>query len=508
MKSIYTKIILTIVSFSFFSCSAGWLDLEPSNETLLENTIYNVESADVALSGVYHAIKGTSTYRYYYGAGLIYYGEVRGDDMQARTSGSRSAWAYLMNYTSSLNRHIWEEPYMVTSRANALLTAIENGYVKDADASEDNRAQLNDIKAQALVARALAHFDLLRVYARSYDIDKNGNEYGIPVITTMLESGATPGRSTVAATYNQIEADINDALSLGISSDKRAGYFNEWAAKMLLARVYLYKGSKADLEKAYKLCAEDIIPNSPYKLWTNEEYAGVWSKQGTSEEIFEIVITSTEDWVDRESIGYLYAEKGYNDVIMTESFADFVTQNYAGDVRAKVMTTSQAEKDLDPSDKIYKDKKIYTLKYPGNGTSGNTRLNNVTVMRLSEVYLIAAEAAVRLNNKKNAVEFLNPIVLRGNPSATKVTEAEVTLDRILDEKRIEFVAEGHRFFDLIRNGKQVVRYTSQENIGWHLGAVHTDARSFSPDYYKVILPIPQNEILANSVLEGQQNPKY
>ena len=124
--------------------------------------------------------------------------------------------------------------------------------------------------------------------------------------------------------------------------------------------------------------------------------------------------------------------------------------------------------------------------------------SNNPVFRLSEVYLIAAEAASKNGDKSNAAKYLNPIVERANPAAT-VAEADVDLDRILMERRKELVAEGHRLFDLIRNKRDIVRKSCPRvfDITTRLNIPYDD--------YQVIFPIPRSELNANPIT---QNPGY
>ena len=155
------------------------------------------------------------------------------------------------------------------------------------------------------------------------------------------------------------------------------------------------------------------------------------------------------------------------------------------------------------------------MKYPG---LGNTKavikdfwengvalpvaavVSSVPVLRLSEVYLIAAEAAVKDGDVANAEKYLNKIVERANPAATVATDG-VNLDRILTERRKELMAEGHRFFDLIRNKRDIVRKMS--------------VRVFDPNGtplfigwqdYRILFPIPIDEINANPNIT--QNPEW
>lgn len=495
MKKIYLKIVSVSLLTFFTSCSAGWLDVTPSDAGTIEETIKDVASAKVALVGVYDALQGNSTYSEYYGARMIYYGDVRGDDMQGTLGGSRAKLSYESDFDAGTSVKIWSEPYRVIRRSNMLMRAFDNGLVTDG-----TDAERNDIKGQLLALRALAHFDLLRVYSQAFDVSATGNNYGIPLVLTVPKASDTPGRSSINETYAQIEADLSSAISL-MSGEKNTGYFNLWAAKALLARVYLYKGTAADNQKAFDL-AKDIIANSPYKLWSNAEYTTAWAKDGTSEVLFEIVTASTDDWVDRESIGYLYSEGGYADAVMTKKYVTFVETKYAGDVRLNLMKVATKDKE-----NIWEGKGVFIAKYPGREGTNDVRVNNVPILRLSEVYLIAAEAAFKLNDKPNAVKYLNDIVLRGNPTATGETQASITLDRILDENRIEFVGEGHRFFDLIRNKKRVTRYTAESDRGWHL-PLKVENRDFAHDYYRAILPIPDREITSNPIIAKQQNPGY
>ena len=146
-------------------------------------------------------------------------------------------------------------------------------------------------------------------------------------------------------------------------------------------------------------------------------------------------------------------------------------------------------------------------KEPGRSdfSTQGVRVNNVPVIRLSEVYLIAAEAAVKLGDSENADFYTNEIYKRANPDADDLEN--VDLDRILEERRMELIGEGHRFFDLMRNNKEVVRYTSIDNQGWHMSLV-AESRKFDNTYFRAILPIPKKEVDANPVLREQQNPGY
>ena len=238
------------------------------------------------------------------------------------------------------------------------------------------------------------------------------------------------------------------------------------------------------------------------------------SAKHTKEMMFEIINNGTDDWADREGIGYLYNEDGYADAICTKSFVDMLKAD-KNDVRINVILPVQNKMDDkgSPTDlyKKYGDEPVFINKFP-KGQQGDPRLQNLPILRLSEVYLNAAEAAMKIGggNVDYAVKYLNDLIKARSVdvnSANVVDAGGITLERVLTERRKELVGEGHRFFDAMRNNETIVRYESQDNIGWHY-ALNEDSRKFDRTYFRTILPIPVSEVNANPVIAKQQNPGY
>ncbi|MDO4702528.1 RagB/SusD family nutrient uptake outer membrane protein [Tannerella sp.] len=498
MKKIALNIIVIISAVLSSSCSHNWLDLEPTDGVPSHTAIADVEGLKVARIGMYDGLQGNSTYNEYYAARMIYYGDVRGDDMQARAAGKRTSALYEMKYRANDAPKMWNVPYHVLRRANNIIKAVEGNEVKSSD---KDKPTIRSVYGEALVVRALVHFDLVRVYGQTYTAD-NGASLGIPIMTKPVGSKELPTRNTVKEVYDQVISDLKKAIDEGAlpQKTKTPGYINHWTAKALLSRVYLYMGDNTNALKE----AEDVINNSPYKLWSNAEYAAnVWDKTSGAhgnEMLLEILNVSTDDYTDREGIAYLYNEDGYDDAIATKAFCDLL-QADPNDVR---LTAMLASKD-NGLKKVYKDDKVWVNKYPANST-GEMRLSNVPILRLSEMYLNAAEAAAKLGNKEAAAKYLNAIVLRANPDATPVADA--TLKRILTERRKEFIGEGHRFFDAMRNNETIVRYEDDANIGYHYPLAVNESKKFDRTYFRVILPIPIDEVDVNPEIKKQQNPGY
>ncbi|PNE24677.1 hypothetical protein BHU16_05720 [Tannerella sp. oral taxon 808] len=482
----------------FNACSGSWLDLDPSDSIDSGTAISDIGKLKAARIGMYDGLQGDHTYTQYYTARMIYYGDVRGDDMQARESGKRTASLYEMTYVVGNAPDIWFTPYRLLRRANNIIAAVETGEVKVKD--DDEKAEMSQIYSEALVVRALVHFDLARVYGYPYTMD-GGASLGVPIVLKPLATNELPKRSTVKEVYAQVIKDLQKAINDGkLGKEKNNGYITHWTAKALLARVYLYMGDNANAKKE----AVEVIEKSPYELWTNAEYANrVWDKTVGAHEkemILELLNASSDDWTDREGIAYLYNEFGYDDAIATKSFCELL-QADTNDVRLTAMLASRSKK----LKELYGTDKVWINKFPANN-QGEMRLNSVPLLRLSEMYLIAAEAAAKLNDHATAAKYLNAIVLRANPKATPVADADATVDRILLERRKELVGEGHRFFDAMRNNQTIVRYTDEAEKGYHYTLTTAESRKFDRTYFRIVLPIPQDEVDANANMK--QNPGY
>ncbi len=344
--------------------------------------------------------------------------------------------------------------------------------------------------------RAIAHFDLCRVYSLPYTVD--AQSMGIPIITAPMSAAdivdINSERGTVEDVYTFVIEQLTEAATLIDDNTQTYGFANSWTCKALLSRVYLYKGDNTNALSV----AEDIINNSPYTLWANSNYKTEWSAEGgSSESIFEIVNFDTSDWVDKESIGYLYAAAGYADMIATPKLVDYFTAN-PDDVRGTVLVSSN----LAVFDGMeYEGLNVFVLKYPGRASTGyEPGVSNIPVLRLSEIYLNAAEAAQKLGQSTLADTYVNAIAGR-NPG---VSYTGATLEEILWERGIELYAEGHRKFDLLRNNMTITR----QNPSWGYIFTENASISYDNDYYRALLPIPISELNANPSLRNQQNPGY
>lgn len=491
-----------ILAASLSSCVNDWLDVAPSDGTDADAALTSSSDLAAARTGMYAALKGNSNLVDYYGQQFFVYGDVHaGDDYQYNNIGgsNRASFYYDMNYqtASEFNTSTvsWQSPYVVIGRANRIIAAAEGGALSDA---AEAKATIDQYAAEAKVLRALAHFDLVRIYGKPYTEDQ-GASLGVPLVTEVLESNAKPARSTVAEVYTQVVKDLTEAISSNaLATETEPGYVSVWGAKAILSRVYLNMGDYANALSV----AEDIIKNSGAALWTRDQYFKAWdaSTPNESEFLFRLNVAGSTDNNDLNGIGNLQQRDGYKEMVATKKFVDMLTSD-PEDVRNDMFLPATAAKEV----ATYGTNKVYLNKLRGQG--GNLRnVTIVPIIRLSEVYLTAAECAFRNNDKTKAVEYLNDLVKnRTTTVASLATVDNITLERILIERRKELIGEGQRYFDALRNNETITRYTSEADKGWHK-ILSKEAQSFNRDYFKAIAAIPQAEINANPNIK--QNTGY
>lgn len=495
-----------ILAASLSSCVNDWLDVAPSDGTDADAALTSSSDLAAARTGMYKALKGNSSLVDYYGQQFFVYGDVHaGDDYQYNNLGgsNRASFYYDMNYqtaseftsSTSSSNVAWKSPYIVIGRANRIIAAAEGGALSDA---AEAKATIDQYAAEAKVLRALAHFDLVRIYGKPYTEDQ-GASLGVPLVTEVLESNAKPARSTVAEVYTQVVKDLTEAISSNaLATETEPGYVSVWGAKAILSRVYLNMGDYANALSV----AEDIIKNSGAALWTRDQYFKAWdaSTPNESEFLFRLNVAGSTDSNDLNGIGNLQQREGYKEMVATKKFVDMLTSD-PEDVRNEMFLPATAAKEV----ATYGTNKVFLNKLRGQG--GNLRnVTIVPIIRLSEVYLTAAECAFRNNDKTKAVEYLNDLVKnRTTTVASLATVDNITLERILIERRKELIGEGQRYFDALRNNETITRYTSEADKGWHK-TLSKDAQSFKRDYFKAIAAIPQAEINANPNIK--QNTGY
>ncbi|MCD8092958.1 MAG: RagB/SusD family nutrient uptake outer membrane protein [Bacteroides sp.] len=496
MKKIYHLLALVVLSaFTFTSCD-DFLDMQPTNSGNANGAISTVADAKVALNGVMSAMTSSS----YYGRNFFMYGDAKGGDLTIFSAGRGLDAFYTFNHEPNSGSYssFWSRGYYCILQVNSLLKNINE---------QEEKGSLEDfsyVKGQALTLRALFYFDLVRLYGLPYNYDKTA--YGVPNITEPLTVQAQPTRATVEENYRQILQDLSDgATFLSEDKSKQNGYIGYYANIALQARVKLYM---EDYDGALT-AAREVIESGKYELYTPEQWTASWSKQFGSESIFELGITTEESDLGTSSLGFYLMRYGQLKNAMGWYLASDYFLNRLGedetDVRWGVMDNDEYWYDFDIERKGACYKYMGGTSLPGDGKATNTAVN-IKIIRLSEIYLIAAEAALHSTKADAGADvaagYLNEIRKRA-PQLAPATASTITDDMILDERSKELFGEGQRFFDMMRMNK-----TIEFNDDFQDVPVSHREKTIDRTFGKIVLPISQDEINANPTLKNQQNEGY
>lgn len=484
MKKI--NILMVMVAWLFTACS-DFLDVKPTNSGDASTAINTATDAKIIINGLMSKMASGS----YYGRNFPLYGDVKGGDLTVFSQGRGYDYLYAFNHSETSNTYsgIWSQGYHNIAQINNLLESITA--LKAAGSTEN----FDTYEGQALTARAITYFDLVRLYGKFYQEDKTA--WGVPNITVTLPSNAQELRSTVEENYTQILNDLKAAEPL-LSKAKANGYINYWANKAMQARVYLYMGQN-DLALA---AAEEIINSNVYRLYDNNEWVTSWTTEFGTESIFELAIFPSEGDLGNSSLGAYVRRSGHGSAsilgnfLASDSFIARMAED-PDDVRHGVI--GRDETSASRMGSWYKYSGSTSL--AGDKKSTNSTAVNIKVIRLSEVYLIAAEAALTVDKEK-AANYLNAIRKRA-PNLAPATAETVNLDMIADERSKELFGEGHRFFDMIRWNRPI---TFNDELG-NLAISHRE-KTIDRSFYKTLLPITITEINANPEIKTQQNPGY
>lgn len=479
------SVIIIILCLGLSSCSDDFLDVTPSNSGDASTSIQTLADAKVMLTGIMSNMTSSN----YYGRNFEIYAEAKGGDLTTVSMGRGLDGLYSFNHSPSTGSYssFWNSIYNSILQANNLIVNIENLQAAGAEANFD------DVKGQALTARGLMYFDLVRIYGKPYSYDKDS--YGVPNVLEPLEALDQPLRATVAENYNQIVADLKEAEPL-LSKNKSNGYLNYYANIAIQARVYL----NMENYPAALTAAQEIIDAGVYSLYSNSEWVDSWTGQFGSESIFELAMLPSEGDLGNSSLSIYLRRQAHGSSSATGQFiaSDYYLNRLGqdpNDVRWGILDY----------DEISSTHMGASYKYSGDinlGGDGKTATAvNIKVIRLSEIYLIAAEAAFH-SDKDLAVTYLNEIRKRA-PDLAPATAGTITIDMILDEKSKELFTEGQRYFDLLRLNKDI---TFNDDLGGV--PISTREKTIDRSFYKTILPISQEEINANPGIAAQQNPGY
>jgi hypothetical protein len=364
---------------------------------------------------------------------------------------------------------IWGGMYNNIANLNNLLSQIDR---KKDIFTADN---FNRVKGEAIALRALFHFDLARIFGQP---PLTGSALKAIPYQTQFSVKSTPF-STLQAALDSCIGDLTAAKNLLATTDTstvlKAGddpfkaytqnHLNYWAVQGLLARVYLYKGDLSNAEKY----AKALIGSGKFPLVTSNLAASgnpVRDRMFSQEHLFSVYSTNIKNYNNAlfvsptQPLRLLPAGKNAIYTTGTGSSNDWRYISWFDNNPAAINVPS----------KYFQDANLpYELQ------------NIVPVVRISEMFYIAAECANTQGDINNSASFLNKV--RQARGLTALNAAGISSDslsrEIMREYKKEFISEGQTFFYYKRLNKDLREVTL------------TTAANIPADVY--VLPIPDRE---------------
>lgn len=527
MKKHFNKILLTglFVAGSLTACD-DFVDLKPVNvlsEDLAYSTAANIEQSmigvyDAAQSGFYLGSE-TNDRGYIFGAAHIQQGDMRGEDMLLINIFYAFTYQATHTTTTANNVEYWQNGFRIVNLANLFIEGVEGAQAGGVISAAEAEAYIGE----ARLLRAITYHTMLIHFCRPY-LDGNGSLPGLPLFDFGVDGAdkvaqvVATHRSTVAETYQFVLDDLDYAESKLPSTregTKQISRATKEAAIALKSRVYLHMGDYDKvLEESDKIVLQTTAP---------------FSGGGHS-------LTAEVDDVAK-AFGYVSSE-----MIFGMEFAQGTDNLNTNAALARMLGSpskgARGEYAISPiiwtAPFWHPDDQRRTLLVENNGvryfTSKFRDYTNWTdvspIIRYAEVLLNRAEAEARLNGvTAKAVNLLNAVrdrAIAGSMTSYALGDFATATDlvgAIINEKRIEFLGEGHRWSEIHRLAKDpdfsfggipakmiaadVATISVYNSVPTTFGIAAIPYNDF-----RYLWPIPNTETTRNPTLAAEQNPGY
>ncbi len=453
------------------------LDVQPRQSVDAATALLSEEAIVAAMSGVYDRLQNLRMY----GRDFIALPEALSDNGRATNKSGRLNPEYLNQPNAHFANGAWLLSYYAINQINLILDGL--GKVNVATATKDN------LEGQALFLRGLIYHNLSRVYA--YDpgaILTQSNRGSVQLQLKPIfgsDQVENLARSSIDEVYTQIYADLNAAIAK-LGNTRTPFFASRGAAQALLSRVALHRRDYATAVRV----ATEALSSGVGQFVNTASYVGSWRSASNPESMFELQYAIAENLGVNESLqtsfttllfsGNRASLGGFGDLVPT---ANLLAQFEDGDVRRNLYELGSAGRGT---------AEIECTKFLGR--NGQPNLDNVPVLRLSEVILNRAEAYASAGPQQNealALADLNRIRNRAGLASVTLTGSAL-LEEVLKQRRVELAFEGDRWFTLKRLGRDIVKAAPAQTLPF------ID--------FRMLAPIPVRELQINPNLV--QNPGY
>jgi len=475
------QISVIVLSIIVFTACNDWLSIAPENDLIKQKFWSKTEDVNSALAATYDAFRDVSL-------NSFIWGELRADIVKFGADVSVADYVKIAgsNISESNGKIDWSGYYNAINLANTLMFYSSDVLKKDESFTQKMKDQSD---AEALFIRSLSYFYLVRIWKE------------VPLVTEPSVSDTSNlflKKSPESVVINQIITDLNIAknkigpLQYLDRPDYLKGRANKYSIMALLADVYLWN-------EQYQKCIDycDSITNSGlFSLESSSTWFDLYNPGNSMvESIFEIQF---DDKYDSQENPLYYS-------VIPLSTSPRFTLNSA---IVQVLFNTEDLRLCGGNGPIWK--------YQGLSNNSSVKRNmtqrdaNFIYYRYADILLMKAEALNELGRVAEANENLKKTVERAGMSFIDFSNKSELNEAILNERAREFVVEGKRWFDLLRNAKRNHFANKQLIINMILSSADVKQQAILRtrvyDTMSYYLPIPERELLYDQNLK--QNPFY
>ncbi len=500
---IYRKMALLAMfgALTLSSCQKDFIELAPEFTLDADINPSTMEQVEQVLNGAYAGLRAADYYGSGSGTGSVagLMPDVLSDNLfetPQSLANSRAMSQFAFQINTDQITSFYNAGYKVISSANIVLQNV------DKFANANNAKQVNRIKGQALALRALAHFDMFKYFAESYDRNSTTVLALNYSKTFKVDASAKPARLTNKAFYDELLGDLTAAQGF-LGNVDNANYYITGVARprlslaavhLLKARVYLYAQQYTDAIAS----ATAGIALAPALTSSQTTFSGMYNQSAAGEIIWNVQFDANQGG---PTLLVFFATQN---VSYFRPALEIVTASgTTGLIRPADIRYGAYFSNISPMSTL--PQALALTKYKGKAALSNANANFIA-MKTAELYLIRAEAYAKGSPAQDGLAMNDLNAVRTARIAGYVPETltgATLVDAIANERRREFVGEGHRFFDLKRTTRTLTR-GSTCGAGPTISPITkcslpTTAREWS-------FPITQDLTNANNNL--QQNPSW
>lgn len=515
------SLISVMAILSLTACS-DWLNVKPADEQVTADYWKSKEDVEAVVTSGYY-------YMRYAVPQIIKWGELRGGTIYS--SNVDDAKLQDFNMTASNPLCDYSDLYKVINMANSVIL-----YAPGVRKTDDTYYEtvMNSHLCEAYFQRAYSYLLLLKNYKE------------VPLITEPYvndkQSFQIP-KSSDTAIVAQIKQDVNTAISTQAAkttyeaSWQTKGRVTKWALYALMADVCLWN---EDYDECITYCDKILKATDSFRpvfMTNTADWYSIFYPGNSNESIFELnwdynTNQETNNFSSLFSQSTSSRLKFTNRAIekMRSETKELLANGYSDDARMGRMLLSTYVPETGQTSGWETANNFYMWKYAGTDVqdiSGGTRTHqdaNFIIYRVAEIMMMKSQAEVMKGNYLEAVKLINKLRNRAglsdfNGIDTNADDAQqqvnqldefTLLEEILDQKEMEFVGEGKRWYDLLWMGKishgkykkqfvsKVLEGNQTTNSSW--------IQSVLQDENAWYMPLPESDIQHNKLLI--QNPYY